>query len=105
MLQEQITQRNQSTTDRLEKKIDLLMQQLCLGPTTINNIGPTKFNETVNDDVVPSPFRKKQRNEHPESATPTSTSLQQDDPGWDFDDDEDISSSQDGADAPSGSEG
>lgn len=104
MLQEQITQRNQSTTDRLEKKIDLLMQQFCLGPTTINNIGPTKFNETVNDDIVPSPFRKKPRNEHPESATPTSTSLQQDDPGWDFDDDEDISSSQDGADAPSGSE-
>lgn len=95
-LREQIAQQAQTTTDRLEKKIDVLMQHLALGPN--------RTNDTTVNDVVPSPFRKKQRNERPDSPLPTDASIHTDDLGWGSDDEDEVPSSQDGADAPSGSE-
>ena len=62
-LREQIAQQAQTTTDRLEKKIDVLMQHLALGPN--------RTNDTTVNDVVRSPFRTKQRNERPNSPLPT----------------------------------
>jgi len=95
-LQEQLAHRNQTTTDRLEKKIDLLMQQLALGPD--------KNNDATTDDVVPSPFRKKQRNEQPDSHPQNAPSSHTDDLGWSSDEEDKVPSSQDGAEASSGSE-
>ena len=95
-LREQIAQRDQSATDRLERKIDLLMQHLDLR---------AKDQATTQDEPAPSPFRKKQRSDRTSSVASTGISSPNENPGWDFDDDDDVPSSQDSADAMSGSEG
>ena len=94
-LREQLAQRDNSDTNRLEGKIDLLMHHLNLGP---GNQVPTP------DDTVPSPFRKKPRNDRSDSPDQTSPTSPSDNSGWGFDDDDSVPSSQDGAEASSGSE-
>ena len=94
-LRELLAQRDNSDTNRLERKIDLLMHHLHLG--TGNQV-------PAPDDPAPSPFRKRPRNERsdsPDQTGPTSTS---DNSGWVFDDDENVPSSQDDTEVSSGSE-
>jgi phage host-nuclease inhibitor protein Gam len=94
-LREQLAQRDNSDSNRLEKKIDLLMHHLDLG---------TGRHPSTPDDPTPSPFRKKPRNERSDAPDPTGPKSSTDDSGWGFDDDDDVTSSQDGAEALSGSE-
>jgi hypothetical protein len=86
-LRHQLDQQTNSTTNRLEQKIDLLMQQQAIGQ------GEQVGNPV---DTITSPFRKKQRNESSKPVFPT-------DPTSPTDHDS-LTSSQDGAEAPSGSE-
>ena len=94
-LREQLAQRENSGTNRLERKIDLLMHHLHLGS---GNQVPTS------NDPVPSPFRKKPRNERSDSPDQTGPTSPPDNSGRVFDDDDNVPSSQDGAEASSGSE-
>ena len=94
-LREQLAQRENSDTNRLERKIDLLMHHLHLGS---GNQVPTP------NDPVPSPSRKKPRNERSDSPDQTGPTSPPDNSGWVFDDDDNVPSSQDGAEASSGSE-
>jgi hypothetical protein len=94
-LREQLAQWDNSDTNRLERIIDLLMHHLHLG--TGNQVFTL-------DDPVPSPFRKKPRNERSDSPDQTGPTSPPDNSGWVFDDDDNVSSSQDGVEASSGSE-